>query len=134
MMKPKCKVLCDAYHRGVFKHIASKFPDARLISIGWSLGGNILVNYLGEEGGSSPLSAAVSLCNPFDLAECDSALKKGFASIYDRNLGNGMAKLFEPFVHIFKDKPEFDTKLALTCKTVREFDTAVTYVSFGKAT
>ena len=28
---------------------------------------NILVRYLGEEGGKVPLAAAVSLCNPFNL-------------------------------------------------------------------
>lgn len=28
---------------------------------------NILVRYLGEEGPSTPISAAVSMCNPFNL-------------------------------------------------------------------
>ena len=28
---------------------------------------NILVRYLGEEGAQTPIAAAASLCNPFDL-------------------------------------------------------------------
>ncbi len=37
------------------------------MGVGWSLGANILVRYLGEEKEKTPLKAAVSLCNPFDL-------------------------------------------------------------------
>lgn len=34
------------------------------------LGANVLVKYIGEEGEHCPLSAAVSVANPFDLLEC----------------------------------------------------------------
>lgn len=91
------------------------------------------MNYLGEEGDSTPLSAAVSLCNPFNLVECDLALQKGFSTVYGRNLANGLAEMFAPHAHLFKDKPGFDIELALSCKTVREFDKAVTHVAFGEA-
>ena len=43
------------------------YPQSELLAAGWSLGANILVRYLGEEGAESPISAAVSMCNPFDL-------------------------------------------------------------------
>lgn len=39
-----------------------------MTAAGYSLGANILTRYLGEEGSSAPLAAAVSLCNPFNLA------------------------------------------------------------------
>ena len=57
----------------------ARFPSAPLFAIGWSLGANILVNYLGEEGaaGRAPLDAAASMCNPFDLVTCDIALESG---------------------------------------------------------
>ena len=40
-----------------------------MFAAGWSLGANILLCYLGEEGqqNRAPLDGAVSLCNPFDL-------------------------------------------------------------------
>ncbi len=39
-----------------------------LAAVGYSLGGAMLLKYLGEEGASSPLKAAVSVCAPIDLA------------------------------------------------------------------
>lgn len=32
----------------VIAHVGEKFPKANLYAAGWSLGGNILVNYLGQ--------------------------------------------------------------------------------------
>lgn len=49
--------------RQVVNHVRACFPRARgLYAAGWSLGANILVNYLGEEGANTPLQAAVSMC------------------------------------------------------------------------
>ncbi|GKF30206.1 embryogenesis-associated protein EMB8-like protein, partial [Tanacetum coccineum] len=42
-------------------HVSSRYPDANLYAAGWSLGANILVKYLGEEGDRCLLSGAVSL-------------------------------------------------------------------------
>jgi predicted alpha/beta-fold hydrolase len=38
-------------------------------TIGISLGSNIMVKYLGEEGEKTPFFAAVSLANPYDLVK-----------------------------------------------------------------
>jgi len=50
---------CDS--RLVVDHVAARFPDATLVGCGWSLGANILLNFLGEEGERAKLTAAVSL-------------------------------------------------------------------------
>lgn len=34
--------------REVIAHVGDRFPNANLYAAGWSLGGNILVNYLGQ--------------------------------------------------------------------------------------
>lgn len=47
--------------------VQKRYPSSELLAAGWSLGGNILVRYLGEEGPNCPISAAASLCNPLDL-------------------------------------------------------------------
>jgi predicted alpha/beta-fold hydrolase len=57
-------------------HVATRYPDSTLYAAGWSLGANILVNYLGEQGEDTPLEAAVSMCNPFDLTISNGFLKK----------------------------------------------------------
>ncbi len=39
-----------------------------LVAVGYSLGGAMLLKYLGEEGAASPLAAAATVCAPIDLA------------------------------------------------------------------
>ncbi len=58
-----------------------------LMAVGWSLGANILVTYLGEEKSDTPLVAAASLCNPFDLvsARIHSMIRDGYASEFECN-------------------------------------------------
>ncbi len=53
--------------RSVVQHVKEWYPEATLLAAGFSVGGNLLVNYLGEEGAATPLAAAASLCNPFNL-------------------------------------------------------------------
>lgn len=54
--------------RCVVAHVASQLPPgAPLYAAGWSLGANILTKYLGEEGAATPIKAAVTMCNPFNL-------------------------------------------------------------------
>ena len=57
--------------------VANRYPRSELLAAGWSLGGNILVRYLGEEGENSRISAAASLCNTLDLVRphCSAANK-----------------------------------------------------------
>lgn len=49
--------------------VQKRYPHSELLAAGWSLGGNILVRYIGEEGDGCPISAAASLCNPLDLVQ-----------------------------------------------------------------
>ena len=55
-----------------FRALLSVMPDELtrdgLVAVGYSLGGAMLLKYLGEEGAASPLLAAASICAPIDLA------------------------------------------------------------------
>ena len=51
--------------------IKARLPHAPLMAVGFSLGSNILVKYIGEEGERIPLVGAVSVANPFDLQESE---------------------------------------------------------------
>ena len=57
-----------------------------LLAVGYSLGGNVLLKYLGESGSDTPLAAAAGVCVPLDLHECSVALNIGFSRIYQRYL------------------------------------------------
>ena len=118
--------------RAVVEELAGRWPEAKLFAVGWSLGANILTNFLGEEGADAKLTAAVAMCNPFDLNACDDALQKGFfGTIYSRSMAGNMRKLFAPHAHLFAGLPKYDCALADAAKTVRDFDDAVTRVTFG---
>jgi predicted alpha/beta-fold hydrolase len=62
-------------------------PDIRLGIVGVSLGGNVLVKWLGERGATAPVAAAVGISVPFDLAACAGALRRpGFGRwVYTAN-------------------------------------------------
>ncbi|XP_020599761.1 embryogenesis-associated protein EMB8 isoform X3 [Phalaenopsis equestris] len=53
--------------REVVNHLHQKYSMAPLFAVGTSIGANILVKYLGEEGEKTPLTGAASICSPWDL-------------------------------------------------------------------
>ncbi|XP_050229914.1 embryogenesis-associated protein EMB8 [Mercurialis annua] len=122
--------LGDMYE--VVAHVATRYPIANLYAVGWSLGANILVNYLGQESQDCPLNGAVSLCNPFNLVIADEDFRKGFNTIYDKALTRSLLKSFRKHASLFEElEGEFDIPSAANAKTVREFDQGLTRVSFG---
>ena len=118
--------------RAVIAHVQRKYPRSTLLAAGWSLGANILVRYLGEEGRATPLRAAISMCNPFTLTISNAHLQHGFNQVYDRNLANGLAAILAKHKLLWAGKGgKFRPDIALRCKTIAEFDEAITIHSFG---
>ncbi|KAL3132673.1 hypothetical protein ABBQ32_009191 [Trebouxia sp. C0010 RCD-2024] len=119
--------------RRVVQMVQKRYPSSELLAAGWSLGGNILVRYLGEEGASCPISAAASLCNPLDLAISDDNFHVGFNKIYDKNLARSLRTIFKKHSHLFKGlEDKYDLELANTCTSIRDFDDAITRRTFGQ--
>ncbi|KAF8028029.1 hypothetical protein BT93_E0826 [Corymbia citriodora subsp. variegata] len=118
--------------RQVVSHVGDRYPKANLYAVGWSLGANILVRYLGEESHKCPLSGAVSLCNPFNLVIADEDFRKGFNNVYDKALARSLREIFKKHLLLFEDMVgEYNITLAANAKTVKEFDEGLTRVSFG---
>ncbi|KAG0488587.1 hypothetical protein HPP92_007398 [Vanilla planifolia] len=116
----------------VVEHVSTCYPKSKIYAIGWSLGANILVRYLGEESHNCPLSGAVSLCNPFNLPVADEDFRKGFNKIYDKALASSLRKIFKKHALLFEGLPdEYNIHMAANARTVREFDEGLTSVSFG---
>ncbi|XP_013600197.1 PREDICTED: embryogenesis-associated protein EMB8 isoform X1 [Brassica oleracea var. oleracea] len=116
----------------VIAHVGDRFPRANLYAAGWSLGGNILVNYLAQESHNCTLSAAVSLCNPFDLVIADEDFHKGFNNVYDKALSRSLRRIFSKHSLLFEDiGGGFNIPMAANADTVRDFDEGLTRVSFG---
>ncbi|MFS8029737.1 putative alcohol O-acetyltransferase [Helianthus anomalus] len=116
----------------VVEHVSSRYPDANLYAAGWSLGGNIIVNYLAQESENCRLSGAVSLCNPFNLVYANEDLRKGFNIVYDKALASSLRRIFKKHAPLFEEmSDEYNIPAAANCKSIREFDEALTSVSFG---
>ena len=69
--------LVRSYHSGetrdldqVIRRVIARSPEAKILLCGFSLGGNVLVKWLGEEGAAVPpqIRGAVAISVPFDLA------------------------------------------------------------------
>jgi predicted alpha/beta-fold hydrolase len=78
-----------SYHSGetedidfVYQHLRQRFPHRPMMAVGFSLGGNVLLKWLGEQGEKVDLSAAVAVSVPFQLNLCATKLDKGFSKLY----------------------------------------------------
>ncbi|CAO3686254.1 unnamed protein product [Umbelopsis vinacea] len=99
-----------------------------LVGIGFSLGSNILVKYLGEEGDKTPLVAGVSVGNPFDFLNSSMHLERSWfrKSIYSSTMANNLKKAFNRHASILSKHPSVDVERVQTAQTIREFDDYVT--------
>jgi len=122
--------------RFVVNELRARFPNRKMYAAGWSLGANILVNYLAEEGDGCTLASAASIGNPFDLVLCSQNLERpGLYRLYDSKLAANLRRIFNRHVALFrgmdKSNSGLDVELATRARTVREFDEAITAPSFG---
>jgi predicted alpha/beta-fold hydrolase len=129
------------YHSGetgdlrlVLEHARARFPGSPLGALGFSLGGNVLLKYLGEEGDAAHgrILAAATISVPFDLAAGAAALERGLmARLYSyyfmRSLSRKIAAL----------RPRLDglcnVDAAILARTLRAFDDALTAPLHGFA-
>ncbi|MDP1773999.1 MAG: hydrolase [Methylobacter sp.] len=63
-------------------------PDTPLGAVGFSLGGNVLLKWLGEQGDQVKLFAAVAVSVPLVLGICATKLDSGFSKLYRGKLLN----------------------------------------------
>lgn len=62
--------------------MAEREPDVRLVAIGVSLGGNVLLKWLGDHPEQTIVAGAVALSVPYDLKAGATHLEKGLGRIY----------------------------------------------------
>jgi predicted alpha/beta-fold hydrolase len=129
------------YHSGdtadlddVVRMIAARHPGASMGAVGVSLGGNVLLKWLGEQGEAVPAQVvgAVGISVPFDLEACARVLDRGlpkvlYTSSFMRTLRRKVrakAKVYPGFV---------DVKAALRARTFADYDRVVTAPLHGFA-
>ncbi|CAL9150313.1 unnamed protein product [Musa hybrid cultivar] len=88
--------------REVVNYLHYEYWRAPLFAVGTSIGANVLVKYLGEDGENTPIAGAVSVCSPWDLVVCDRFISRKLVQrFYDKALTIGLkgyAQLHQPIL------------------------------------
>lgn len=121
------------YHSGatddlktVIGHINNAYHFTKLYLIGFSLGGNLILKYLGESGSDLPdnITRVICFSVPLDLHQSCLKLSKGFNRVYSQR-----------FLRMLKEKVYrkstyypgyFDLKALYRVKGLMEFDDMIT--------
>ena len=81
------------YHSGetedihfLYQTLRHREPDTPFAAVGFSLGGNVLLKWMGEQGSKLTLFAAVAVSVPLVLSICATKLDNGFSKMYRGNL------------------------------------------------
>lgn len=90
-----------SYHSGetddlrqVMAHAAARSGRPPLAAIGVSLGGNVLLKWLGEEQDRAPVRTAIAISVPFRLGDCSRRLEQGVSRIYREHLMRHMRESY----------------------------------------
>ena len=125
--------LARSYHSGetgdlreVAGRLRQRLPAGPLLFAGCSLGGNVLVKWLGEEGASADALAAVAVSVPFDLALCARTLDGpgAMSRVYRARFLRTLKRKSLEKARLFPGA--FDAARVEAARTLGEFDEALT--------
>ncbi|KAJ0983767.1 hypothetical protein J5N97_002123 [Dioscorea zingiberensis] len=112
------------------QYVKKARPWTTLMGIGWGYGANMLTKYLAEVGETTPLTAAVCIDNPFDLDEATRSFPHHV--VLDQKLAGGLVDILRANKELFQGKAKcFDVAKALSATSLRDFDAAISMVSYG---
>jgi predicted alpha/beta-fold hydrolase len=93
--------LARAYHSGetgdinnITHMLHQREPETPIAVIGYSLGGNVLLKWLGEPGNEIPAAGAVAVSVPFVLSDLADHMNHGIARLYQRHLVRSLHRTF----------------------------------------
>jgi predicted alpha/beta-fold hydrolase len=121
------------YHSGettdldlVVRRLITKHPDLHLVMCGVSLGGNVLLKWLGEQSTHVPsqVKRAAAVSVPYDLEAGARLMEHGFARVYVRHF---LETLVAKTVAKLDSYPDLcDRKKLLAARTFFDFDDVLT--------
>jgi predicted alpha/beta-fold hydrolase len=128
------------YHSGettdlalVFDTLRRRWPDDSWMLAGVSLGGNVLLKWLGEQGAAidAKVRAAAAVSVPYDLEAGARKISRGFARVYDRSFLRSLRRKAMAKLSIHPDL--FDRAQLARARNIYQFDDAVTAPIHGFA-
>lgn len=131
-----------SYHSGethdlafVVTELRQRFPDRPLVALGFSLGGNVLLKYLGERGHdpSVGVTAAAAISVPYDLSAGADRLQTTPMGrmVYTRYFLRSLTAKVEEKAHLVGDDAILSR--VRSARTLRAFDDALTAPLHGFA-
>lgn len=123
---PRC------YHSGETEDLSTlvtelkkRYPGRPIAAVGFSMGGNVLLKWLGETGSKNPLSGAVAISVPFELEKSANHINQGVYRFYQwwllRELRELMANKFKKI-----KAPTLNADEIAKIQTFWDFDNKVT--------
>ncbi len=89
--------LARSYHSGgtadvdhFIRRLRERERSVPIALVGYSLGGNVTLKWLGEQAATAPVCAAVAVSVPFDLGSAATRMRRGLSRIYQRHLLHGL--------------------------------------------
>ena len=122
------------YHSGettdidlVIRRLVAERPGRPIVLAGVSLGGNVLLKWLGEQGSAVPkeIRRAAAISAPFDLAAGSRFLEQGFSRVYVRHF---VRLLRRKALAILERHPRLmvDRERLLAARSIWDFDDVFT--------
>jgi predicted alpha/beta-fold hydrolase len=121
------------YHSGettdlafALERISLEHPRSPLAIAGVSLGGNVLLKFLGERGSDLPdqLRAAAAISVPFDLSRSSRRINRGFSRFYQKFFLNSLRRKAQEKAARFPDFAPANKISQL--RTLEDFDNLIT--------
>ena len=121
------------YHSGetsdvdsVVRRLIAEDPERALVLIGVSLGGNVLLKWLGELGESVPrqVKGAAAISVPFDLARGSRFLNRGFSRFYQAHFLRSLRR--KALGKSIRYPQSISADVVRRARTLYEFDDLVT--------
>lgn len=122
------------YHSGettdadfFIRRIASERPERPIHLMGVSLGANVLLKWLGEQGGAVPATVqrAAAVSTPFDLGQGSRYLERGFSQLYVRHFVRTLRRKALAALERHPHLP-VDRERLMSARTFWEFDDVFT--------
>lgn len=128
------------YHAGdtedlhyLLKVLTARQPEVKKAAVGISLGGNVLLKWLGENRTQAILDAAIAVSVPFQLHDAVRTINQGLSRIYQASLVQRLRTLFLKKLDIVNQQLSITQQQLFALKTLYEFDHYITAPLHGFA-
>ncbi|AXT61608.1 alpha/beta fold hydrolase [Aquimarina sp. AD10] len=114
----------------IINHVISKYSYTNISLCGFSLGGNIILKYLGEDRQLAPqIKAATAISAPCDLHDSLLAINKTKNIIYEKRFIRHLKEKLLERQNVFPDK--ITVEEITTCKSLMDIDNLYTSKAHG---